>query len=196
MSRSLGSSSSWMANLPLVLLGLRSTVREDAHCCPADVVYGSQLRLPGDLVDPASCSPPPDVAPFVANLRASMSSLRPLLPVKRSSRDRDHVPSALSRTSHVFLRVDAVRKPLVPPYEGPFPVLLRGQKTFKILRNNKEVVVSVDRLKPAFIDPLPDTVPRVLLDPPVPPVPVPVPVPSPPRTRAGRRVVPPTRYLP
>ena len=103
-----------MANLPLVLLGLRSTVREDAKCCPADIVFGSQLRLPGDLLD-ASTTPPPDVVPFVADLRASMSALRPLLPIRRSARDRDNVPSALQKASHVFLRVDAVWRPLTPP---------------------------------------------------------------------------------
>ena len=47
MSRSSGCSSSWMAHLPLVLLGLRTTVPEDASCCPADVVFGCQLRLSG-----------------------------------------------------------------------------------------------------------------------------------------------------
>ena len=102
--RSLGSLSGWMANLPLVLLGLRSTVREDTKCCPADIVIGCQLRLPRDLHD-TSTTPTPDVVPFVADL----------LPVRRSARDRDNVPSALQKASHVFLRVDAVRRPLTPP---------------------------------------------------------------------------------
>ena len=156
MSRSLGGSSSWMSNLPLVLLGLRSTVREDARCFPADVVFGCQLRLPGDLIDPASCAATPDVGPFVSDLRAAMSSLQLLLPVQHSSQSsHSHVPSALSKTPHVFLLVDAVRRPLVPPYDGPFPVLQRGPKTFKILKGNKELLVSIDRLKPAFMDSLP-----------------------------------------
>ena len=53
------------------------------------------------------------------------------------------------------MRVDAVKKPLTPPYDGPFPVLQRGQKNFTVLKNNKDVVVSIDRLKPAFLDFLP-----------------------------------------
>ena len=57
---------------------------------------------------------------------------------------------ALQSVSHVFLRVDAVRRPLVPPYIGPFPVLRRGPKTFDILQGKKTVTVSIDRLKPAF----------------------------------------------
>ena len=66
------------------------------------------------------------------------------------------VHPALQSASHVLLRVDAVRRPLVPPYLGPFPVLQRGQKTFLILQNGSERTVTIDRLKPAFLSaPLP-----------------------------------------
>ena len=195
VSRSLGpaSSSSWMAHLPLVLLGLRTTIREDAQCCPADVVFGCQLRLPGDLLQPSRDPSSTDLVPFVADLKDSMSRQRPLLPVKRSSRGQDHVPPSLGLVSHVFLRVDAVRRPLTPPYDGPFLVLERGPKTFKILKNNKEVVVSVDRLKPAFQDSSPPLA-RPPPDPgPPPPQLTPQP-PSPRHTRSGRRIRPPERF--
>ena len=64
-------------------------------------------------------------------------------------------PRLLDAT-HVFLRVDAVRRPLVPPYEGPFPVVSRSPstKTFVILKRGKPITVTVDRLKPAVL--LPD----------------------------------------
>ena len=208
MSRALGgssSSTSWMSNLPLVLLGLRTTIREDAQCCPADAVYGCQLRLPGDLLDPSPAPPSSSLAPFVDSLRSSMLALHPLLPVRRSARDRAHLPSALSKASHVFLRVDAVRRPLTPPYDGPFLVLGRAQKTFDILKGNKKVTVSVDRLKPAFIDFLPQD---SVLQPPTIPVPSLVagsrppslpgsssPSVTPPErfSRSGRRLRPPDR---
>ncbi|XP_076660505.1 uncharacterized protein LOC143363862 [Halictus rubicundus] len=38
-----------------------------------------------------------------------------------------------------------------PPYDGPFRVVKRGDKTFVIDIKGKEVRVSIDRLKPAFI---------------------------------------------
>ena len=193
MSRSLASSSSssWMSHLPLVLLGLRTTIRPDAECCPADVVFGTQLRLPGDLLVP----PPallPDPVPFVADLGASMASLRPILPVRRGPPDPGQIPASLSTISHVFLRVDAVKRPLTPPYDGPFAVLERSAKTFKILKNNKSVTVSIDRVKPAFLSALPDS---PIAAPAVPPVAVPPSVhESVAVSRFGRPLRPPSRF--
>uniref|UniRef100_A0A5S6QKS8 RNA-directed DNA polymerase n=1 Tax=Trichuris muris TaxID=70415 RepID=A0A5S6QKS8_TRIMR len=40
-------SRSWVDSLPMVLLGLRSTVKEDLRHAPAELVYGAPLRLPG-----------------------------------------------------------------------------------------------------------------------------------------------------
>ena len=152
MSRSLGApTSSWMSHLPFVLLGLRTTVREDASCCPADVVFGGQLRLPGDVLAP-SPSLHADASGFASTLQATLARLRPILPVRRGPIDPGHVPPELATASHVFLRVDAVRRPLTPPYDGPFRVVARTNKTFTILRGTKETVVSIDRVKPAFLD--------------------------------------------
>ena len=46
--------------------------------------------------------------------------------------------------------VDAVRRPLSRPYEGPFRVLQRDAKSFVISRAGRSWTVSVDRLKPAL----------------------------------------------
>ena len=44
-------------------------------------------------------------------------------------------------------------------YDGPFRVLERGEKFFRVLAGTKEQVITVDRLKPAFgfADPAPRT---------------------------------------
>lgn len=44
-----------------------------------------------------------------------------------------------------------VKKPLTPSYDGPYRVLSRRPKTFKVQLPNREVEVSIDRLKPAFL---------------------------------------------
>ncbi|KAH9579242.1 hypothetical protein MS3_00009460 [Schistosoma haematobium] len=62
------------------------------------------------------------------------------------------LPRELSTCSHVFIRVDSVRKPLQQPYEGPFHVIARHGKTFKVDRHGRVEIVSIDRLKPAHVD--------------------------------------------
>ncbi|KAH9580784.1 hypothetical protein MS3_00000726 [Schistosoma haematobium] len=37
----------WSNKFPLVMLDLRATIKQDMGCCPADLVYGTTLRLPG-----------------------------------------------------------------------------------------------------------------------------------------------------
>ena len=58
----------------------------------------------------------------------------------------------LHSSSHVFVRNDAVRKPLQPPYRGPFAVIRRNDKFFTIDINGKLENVSLDRIKPAFLE--------------------------------------------
>ena len=146
----------WMDHLPLVLLGIRTSVRQDLEWCPAELVYGATLRLPGEFLfpsDPADAVLSPSSA-FVARLRSSLAAMRPAQAVHHRpgppASGPPGIPPTLERVSHVFLRVDAVRRPLCRPYEGPFRVLERGPKTFVLCRAGKAWTVSVDRLKPAW----------------------------------------------
>jgi len=40
-------STHWSEELPLILLGLRTTLKEDLKASPAELVYGQTLRLTG-----------------------------------------------------------------------------------------------------------------------------------------------------
>lgn len=62
------------------------------------------------------------------------------------------VSKDLSTCSHVFLRTDAIKKSLQPPYEGPYEVLSRSDKVFKIMVRGRPTTVNIDRLKPAYIE--------------------------------------------
>ena len=135
----------WLDHLPMVLLSLHSSIREDSNTCPAELLFGAPLRLPGQLLP----DPEPSATPgteFVADLRRSLLSAAPM-PVRYHGHQSTHVPAALAGADHVFVRVDAVRAPLCHPYEGPFRVLESGHKTFKLDRAGKPWVVSIDRLK-------------------------------------------------
>ena len=39
----------WIDSFPLVLLGIRAALKEDLRCTTAEMVYGTTLRLPGEL---------------------------------------------------------------------------------------------------------------------------------------------------
>ena len=142
-------------------LGLRTSVRQDSDCSPSDLLYGTHLRLPGDCLAPSPPSTAPPASDFVANLRGVLRSVAPM-PVVHHGVVPARVDPALQSASHVFLRVDSVKRPLVPPYDGPFRVLERGMKTFILDKNNKSVTVSIDRLKPAYFLPESSTCPPPL----------------------------------
>ncbi|BHF67299.1 hypothetical protein SprV_0301032500 [Sparganum proliferum] len=79
--------------------------------------------------------------------------MRTLSPVSsRSSASPSHLEKDLVTCSNVYPRCDRVRWPLEPPYDDLFQVLSRGTNTFCIRRDNREEVVSVDRLKAAVAD--------------------------------------------
>ena len=200
--------SDWMRNLPLVLMSLRASVREDVDASPADLVLGSPLRLPGQFFPAPSQSPgAPPSSDFVRDLQQRVSDLAPI-PTSYHSRPSVHVSPELMKAAFVFVRVDAVKPPLVHPYEGPYRVLQVGQKTFVLDKLGKPWTVSVDRLKPAHsyaqvlktstVSRAPPPPPSVPLTPvPVSVVPAPSSVVSVPATsvssRAGRVVRPPDR---
>ena len=59
---------------------------------------------------------------------------------------------ALATTTHVFIRRDAARTPLQPPYDGPYSVLERMDKHFTVDIYGRKEMVSIHRLKPAHLD--------------------------------------------
>lgn len=141
----------WCLFLPLVLLGIRCSLKTGTDVTPAQMLYGCTLSLPCEFF----VAPPPITTPspsdFVRQLQLVMTAIRPI--PHRSSTAPSHgiyIPSSLASASHVFVRNDAVRKPLQPPYDGPFSVLRRSDKYYEIDQRGRQVVVSIDRLKPAY----------------------------------------------
>ena len=149
MARS--STADWMTHLPFVLLGIRSAVREDSGTSPAELLYGTVLRLPGQMLPGVDHQDLRPSSEFIRDLQCKMKE-SVQMPVIFHGNQQTHLPAALRSASHVFVRVDAVRPPLTRPYDGPYTVLSRAEdlKTFTLDKRGTPWVVSVDRLKPAF----------------------------------------------
>ena len=73
-------------------------------------------------------------------------------PVRTQPQRKTYISKDLATSTHVFVRHDAVRKPLQPPYDGPYRVLKRAEKHYTLEVANRQEVVSLDRLKPAFME--------------------------------------------
>nr|GFT69326.1 transposon Ty3-I Gag-Pol polyprotein [Nephila pilipes] len=138
----------WTTVLPTILMGFRATWKEDLQATTAEMIYGAPIRLPGEFLCPSK--PSADPVTFVGRLRETMQPLSP--PTTQHHGHRTiFVSKDLATCSHVFLRTDSLKKGLQPPYEGPYKVVSRTEKVFRILRHGKEVSVNIDRLKPAYI---------------------------------------------
>ncbi|GBN00815.1 Retrovirus-related Pol polyprotein from transposon 412 [Araneus ventricosus] len=139
----------WTEMLPIVLLGLRSALKEDINATCAQLVYGTTLRLPSDLVTSGSINQTINPT-YVTSLIQTMRSLNPVSPALHGI-PKIYINPSLKTCSHIFLRSDKVNPPLTPPYTGPHLVITRNDKNFIIDLNGKQSTVSIDRVKPAYL---------------------------------------------
>lgn len=142
--------SSWIDELPLVMLGLRAAGRSDNGISPAEMTFGKVLRLPGEFFDKTKHTEPCEPLDLVKNIRDAIRKLKPIPTATRDKRTLFVHPD-LSTCNYVFVRNDTVRKSLQPPYDGPYKVLERSLKTYLIQDTNRQTRVSIDRLKPAYL---------------------------------------------
>ena len=180
-------------------LGRRTTaLKEDIQSTAAELVYGQTLRLPGEFVCPAFEPPLESTMDYITQLKSTMQSLPPTS-VRRHPQRATYLNRALENCTHVLVRHDAVKQPLQRPYDGPYKVLSRNDKFYTLEVNGKSNTVSLDRLKPAYLDPPSSSATTPTTPAPTPPTPLPTPptqpaptVAEPPpshrTTRSGRHV--------
>ncbi len=96
--------------------------------------------------------------PFFHSVR-QMSAGR--VPVQTSAHATPaiHTPKDLAVCPYVFVRTDRVVNPLASKYTGPYKVLERSERAFKLdygtdtNGNDLQDWVTLERLKPAYLDP-------------------------------------------
>jgi len=138
----------WHAQLPWVLLGMRTTPKEGLGFSPAEMVFGETIAVPGEFFP---SSPNASETSRLTDLRRTVGRFRPCQQTYTDNR-RQHIPRSLGSSTHVFIRNDAHTIPLTRPYRGPYAVIERGAKAYRININGRQDWVSIDRLKPAYLD--------------------------------------------
>jgi transposase InsO family protein len=129
----------WSAHLPWVMLGIRSAWRLDSSLSPAEAVYGAQPVLPGKFLAADDESPSPT---YLADLQGLLQG-RPLLSTTHHNTPAPlQLPEGLLLARHVLIRRDGHSPPLAAAYDGPFLVLERSLRFFKLQIGDRQERVS------------------------------------------------------
>ncbi|GFU71738.1 retrovirus-related Pol polyprotein from transposon 412 [Trichonephila clavipes] len=127
----------WSEIVPIILLGIRTAIKEDLQSSGAEIAYGTNLRLPSDMN--VSNIPFCDNN-FITNLRNRMQQLNPVATSAHCSDLDSYIHPSLQSSSHNFLRIDHVQPPLRQPYTGLHKVLSRADKTIIIDVNGRKTI--------------------------------------------------------
>ncbi|XP_026471520.1 uncharacterized protein LOC113375789 [Ctenocephalides felis] len=138
---------SWMDTLPVILLGIRASVKEDIKSSSAELVYEEPLRQPGEFLISTRKDIP--TSEFLRDLHRYFETIHPTPTSARGSK-KTFVHKELSNAKFVFLGEDALRPAIFCPYRGPYEVIDRNSKTLKTKIGESNVRVSTNRVKPAF----------------------------------------------
>ncbi|XP_024867450.1 uncharacterized protein LOC112451802 [Temnothorax curvispinosus] len=129
-------------------MGIRAAWKEDLNATPAELVFGESIRLPGQFLSTQETTSKADTDDLITRLKQTINRLSPK--IKRHGQRSTFVFKNMQTTPRVFLRHDAPHGALQPPYDGPYEVVNRGEKTFKLKINGRTINVSIDRIKPAY----------------------------------------------
>jgi len=130
----------WPQHLPWVLLVINNAPKEDTGKLVAQMVYGTSLTLPAQLAAG-------DELPVDEILR-DLSNATPITTRHGQQEVPTEPPAALASADLVYVRKGGQLQPLAQPYSGPYKVLERGPKYFRLDIGGKNTAVTVNRLKP------------------------------------------------
>jgi len=137
----------WLNKLPHILLATRNAINTDTEVSPAQSVYGTELSLPSDLLLPYVQKEETNVGDYTKELIRSMQFVPAVS--SRNNEPASHLDKNLINATHVLVR-NETKKGLQPNYKGPYEVLERHSKFFKLKLPRGNEYVSVDRLKVCY----------------------------------------------
>jgi transposase InsO family protein len=123
-------------HLPWVLLGLRAAPKEDS-AISSEIVLGDPLVLPGQ--PPTAGELPPPQRSYRDALLGGPTRHVPTRPLPPA---HSGLPAALAACTSVYIRRGGVLLPFAPLYAGPYTVLERGEKVFRLQVGDREEAVA------------------------------------------------------
>lgn len=145
--RASGDRINWTQQLPLILLGIRTTNKDDTKHTPSELLYGENIKLPLDFS--RNSTEITNESNLVEKLKQYFENIpNTSLETRKLPTQSVHIPKSLETCDHVLIRRDRIKRSLESPYEGPYKIIKRLRKYFIVLKDNKNYSVSIDRLKP------------------------------------------------
>ena len=134
----------WLDALPIVLLGWRNTPNTSTDASPAQLLFGSHLTFPQDLVSNEEVTS----IPALNQARNHFLSID-TNPAFHNNHKKPMMPKNLKEASFVWLKSQQ-RHGFEPYYTGPYKLIETTERNAKILRDNAEHIVHLSNVKPAF----------------------------------------------
>ena len=107
----------WTDSLPLILLGIHTTLKEDLNCTAAELVYDTTLRLPGKYFDNSkSDTNTSNLSNYATKLKLIKQHLK-VIPPRSTVIRKTYVNNDLLTSAHVFVWHHTIRMPLQQLYE-------------------------------------------------------------------------------
>ncbi|XP_068235632.1 uncharacterized protein [Palaemon carinicauda] len=140
------SDDNWKAQLPWVLLGLRTAPRSIGEPSLAKNNSGETIAMPGEFF-PASSNENNQTPERIRNALSKFTLCHQTFnDTTKTFRHQD-----LRTCDFVFIYDDAHRPPLRHSFKGPYRVINRNPKAYLLLIHRRGDWVSTNRLKPAVI---------------------------------------------
>ena len=142
-----GNPAEWNTRLGFALLSMRASYSETIQTCPAQVVFGSSICLPGELVD-NEINDAQKPWQYGNRLQKTMAKVN-FRPKVFASKPGYEDPN-LRKCDYVYVRDMKRPHGLAPVYNGPYRVVRRYDKYFRLDLGNRLDSVAIHRLKTAF----------------------------------------------
>ena len=139
----------WAITLPLVLLHIPNTVKEDLDCSSAELVFGQTMKLHGQF-HPNISEPVTPLHQFLEKLKGYFDIVKPQQ-TSNHSQITTFVDKNLADCSHVSLRCEKKSHSFQPRYSGPYRILQRDDKNFTLDVKDSRKVVSINHVKSVFL---------------------------------------------